>query len=297
MSLKQFIGSIGLIANNHHINRAEGIARHLKWQFRKLFNMFPVELEISRSKILASHKRCGVSALINSQKMYDFNNMQLIKLLLKDGGVFFDIGANIGSYSLIASEQRSALVFSFEPHPVTFQLLQDNVDLNRRSNVKLFNMAIGEEDGNIYLTNNPGAATNHIEVGPNENAIEIICQRADSFCRANKIEPDYVKIDVEGFEFNVIKSFGDQLRSVKLFFVEINGLSDLRSHGQQEIVEYLKGHDYAGPLYFNFEKRSFEHLPNESKEDAVFVSKQFLEDMLNAGLLSLDSSAVTGLSE
>jgi FkbM family methyltransferase len=243
-------------------------------------------LNISKSKILATHKCCGVSALINSQKMYDYNNMKLITLLLDKGGVFFDIGANIGSYTLIASEQSSALVYSFEPHPSTFQQLKNNVDLNKRSNVKLFNIAIGAEDGNIYLTDNPGSSTNHIEANPNENTIEIVCRRMDNFCITNKIEPDYVKMDVEGFEFDVIKSFGDMLCSVKLFFVEINGLSDIRSHGQQEIVDYLNAQDFIGPLCVDFDKRIFTDLRNESKEDAIFVSKKFMTEMLDTGMFA-----------
>ena len=113
--------------------------------------------------------------------------------------------------------------------------------------------------------------------------------RTDSFCRANKIVPDYVKVDVEGFEFNVIKSFGDELHSVKLFFIEINGLSDLRSHGQQEIVDFLNANDFIGPIYFDYEKRMFSHSLNDSKEDAIFLSKKFLTNTLNAGKFSLDS--------
>lgn len=288
MSLKQFMGSIRLIAHNQHINRIEGVYCHVQWQFRKLFNAFPVELNISKSKILATHKRCGVSALINSQKMYDYNNMKLVTLLLDKGGVFFDIGANIGSYTLIAAEQCSALIYSFEPHPGTFQQLKNNVDLNKYGNVKLFNIAIGAEDGNIYLTDNPGSSTNHIETNKNANTIEIVCWRADNFCSTNQIEPDFVKMDVEGFEFDVIKSFAERLRSVKVLFVEINGLSDLRSHGQQEIVDYLNEHDFIGPLLVDFDKRTFADLRNESKEDAIFVSKKFMTEMLESNSFAYD---------
>ena len=89
-------------------------------------------------------------------------------------------------------------------------------------------------------------------------------------------------MDVEGFEFDVIKSFGERLRSVKVLFVEINGLSDLRSHGQQEIVDYLNEHDFIGPLLVDFDERTFADLRNESKEDAIFVSKKFMTEMLES---------------
>lgn len=291
MPLKQFIGSIKLIINNRHINRVEGVSRHVKWQLRKLFNLFPVDLAISNSKITATGKSCSVSALINSQKMYDFNNMHLIKFLLREGGVFFDIGANIGSYTLIAAEQESAFVCSFEPHPLTFQALKNNIGLNGYRNVQLLNVAVGSKDGHIHLTNVPGSSTNHIELNEGNNTLKIECVRMDNFCKANNIAPDYIKVDVEGFELDVIKSFGDQLPSVKLFFIEINGLSDIRSSGGRQIVEYLNEHGFAGPLSFDFSAMKFSTTLNGTNEDAVFLSKSFLAEMLSSGTFHLAVNA------
>jgi hypothetical protein len=122
MGLRQFANSMKSILGNPHINRGEGIVRHLHWQYLKAFDRFPIELEVSRSRIIAAHKRCGVSALIYSQRLYNYNNMKLLQALLEDGGSFVDIGANIGSFTLIASEQEKARVYAFEPHPETFRL-------------------------------------------------------------------------------------------------------------------------------------------------------------------------------
>ena len=127
MGLLQFANSLKSILGNPHINRGKGVARHLHWQYLKAFNRFPLELDISRSRIIAAHRYCGVSALIYSQRLYNYNNMRLLQMLLEDGGSFLDIGANIGSFSLIASEQEKAQVYAFEPHPDTFRLLQRNV--------------------------------------------------------------------------------------------------------------------------------------------------------------------------
>lgn len=83
MGVKQFVNSIERIVCNRQINRGYGLAKHFEWQVRKLLDSFPFEQRISRSRIIAAHRRCGVSALINSQGMYDYNNMHLIQSLLR----------------------------------------------------------------------------------------------------------------------------------------------------------------------------------------------------------------------
>lgn len=277
MAIKQFYRSIRSIARNRHINPVYGIVKHLQWQVRKMFNLFPVEQTISKSRIIASHKRCGVSALINSQGLYNYNNMNLIQSVVKEGGVFFDVGANIGSYSLIASEQEKMSVYSFEPHPATFQLLKKNIELNHRQNVQIFNIALGSEETEIFLTDNPGSATNCRVMNLNEKVIRVKCRRTDSFCRENHVVPNIVKIDVEGFEVDVLIGFGSVLKEVDLFLVEINGLSDARSTGEKVIYDLFKGHNFIGPLYCRFDSRRFSRSRSTNSEDSLFVSSSFLE--------------------
>ena len=120
MAVAQFVNSLMRIARNPHIHRGRAVARHLAWQLRKLTARFPVELRLSNSALIATHGRCGISALVNTHGMYDYNNMTLIQLMLSGGGLFVDVGANIGAYTLIASELGAAQVLAFEPHPVTF---------------------------------------------------------------------------------------------------------------------------------------------------------------------------------
>ena len=88
MGLLQFTNSLKCILSNPHINRREGVVKHLHWQYLKAFDRFPFEQEISRSRIVAAHKSCGVSALIYSQRLYNYNNMRLLQMLLKGGGDF-----------------------------------------------------------------------------------------------------------------------------------------------------------------------------------------------------------------
>ena len=272
MGLRQFANSLKSILGNPHVNRGEGVVKHLHWQYLKAFDRFPFEQWISRSRIVAAHKRCGVSALVYSQRLYNYNNMKLLQALLEDGGSFLDIGANIGSFTLIASEQEKALVYAFEPHPDTFRLLQRNVNLNRRANIMLFNVAAGQIDGQVYLTDEAGSATNHIEARGADRTIAVSCNRMDTVCSRHAIHPQYVKIDVEGFEYDVLSGFGAYLEAVDLLMIEMNGLSDQRSSGQRQIHALLGSNGFSGPWHCDFDGKTIRRHDRSELEDSLYLS-------------------------
>jgi FkbM family methyltransferase len=273
MSISQFMNSICQILANRHINRCRGIFRHLQWQIRKALDLFPVELAISDSRIVASHRRCGVSALVNSQGLYDFNNMSLLKFLLGKGGTFFDVGANIGSYSLVASEQNPALVVAFEPHPVTFGLLADNISLNHRNNTVLVQAAVGESDGYCLLSNEPGSALNRVVSREMQSAVNVPCRRLDSFCRTTGLKPDFIKIDTEGFELSVLRSLGDYLAQIKIILLEMPAPLSVEA---ERITGYLTGRGFQGPYYCDFADRKLSRK-SFSREDPLFVAEAEME--------------------
>lgn len=277
MGLEQFATSVRLIVTNPHVNRGEALIRHLVWQVKKAFNLFPFKQTLSKSTIVAHDKTCGVSALIWSQGMYDYNNMHLIQLLLGGGGTFFDIGANIGSFTLTASEQRDARVHAFEPHPATFRRLKENVEANGRTNVFLHNLALGDSESTVLLTDKAGSAINHIVSGASQEpgTVVVQCRRIDTLCEALAVVPEYVKLDVEGFEYDVLRGFGQLLSSVKVLMVEMNGLSDQRSHGQREVHTLLTSAGLSGPWECYFDERRLVPLAKQGREDVLYISPFF----------------------
>src|SRR5580704_4698996 len=119
----QFFDTLQQITQCDSVWACHGISKHLNWQVRKIFNRFPCELAVAGSKLYVD-RPLAVAALINAMGEYDYNNMSLLKFLLAHfGGTFIDVGANIGVYSLIASEFAGVKVLSIEPHPATFRML------------------------------------------------------------------------------------------------------------------------------------------------------------------------------
>ena len=290
MGLLQFTNSLKCILSNPHINRGEGVVKHLHWQYLKAFDRFPFEQEISRSRIVAAHKSCGVSALIYSQRLYNYNNMRLLQMLLREEGSFLDIGANIGSFTLIASEQEKARVYAFEPHPETYRLLRRNVELNRRQNIDLFNVALGQIGGEMFLTNDAGSAMNHLTTSPSKRTVAVQCVRADTICSQHGIRPQIVKIDVEGFEYDVLVGFGEYLKSIDLLMIEMNGLSDQRSHGQMEIHALLKANGLSGPWQCDFDKKFLYRRKGSGSEDSLYLSSHGCYTLAQNGLAIVESA-------
>lgn len=285
MGIAQLINSIQQIVDNPYVPTGQGLLKHAHWQVRKAFNWFPFEQRLAGSRIVASHRNCGVSALINSQGLYDYNNMRLLQWLLREGGTFFDIGANIGSYTLVASEQSNAQVVAFEPHPTTVKLLSENVRLNGRKNVTVCPMALGQHDGIVWLTDVAGSSVNHSVAQHEGRTVEVPCRRADTFCDERGVTSNYVKLDVEGFEFDVLTGFGSQLHLVELLLIECIGLSELRSVGAQAIHELLIEEGLCGPYRCLFEKKALLAHAGVSREDAIYLRETVRTRLQTGGWL------------
>jgi FkbM family methyltransferase len=263
------------------------MVRYLDWQRHRFVGHFPFEQTISHSRIVAYDKRNGVSALIHSQGLYDYNNMRLLQELLCDGGNMFDVGANIGSYTLVASESPNASVYAFEPHPETCAQLRANVALNARPNVKVFQLALADRDQPLHLTNENGGPENRvIEAGADTVTVRGI--RADTFCREfGAPTPGIVKIDVEGFEAAVIEGFGDLLTVVDALFVEDTGLASRHGVADRAVSEALSRHQLDGPYHLDFDSRRLRKRA-PGIEDTVWLSPPMLARLRAVGFLIQD---------
>jgi hypothetical protein len=100
----QFFNTLQQVRYSESVGTIQGVWRHLRWEIRKRFLGFPCELQVGNSTLYVERPN-GVAALVNAMGEYDYNNMNLLRLLLsQEKSTFVDIGANIGSYTLIASE-------------------------------------------------------------------------------------------------------------------------------------------------------------------------------------------------
>jgi len=122
---------------------------------------------------------------------------------LKDNDTFFDIGANIGFYTLLASALAKN-VHSFEPTPRTYGILVANV--SSKNNVTLVNKACMDKGGSLTISDFgvTNAGSNTVKAVDGATTISIEATTIDLYCEEHHIIPSVMKIDVEGAESRVI---------------------------------------------------------------------------------------------
>lgn len=266
MALTQFVMSIRRILRARHLNRSKAIVRHLGWQVRKMFGAVPVTLRLSESWI-SDDSSAGVMPLVNALGAYDFNNMSLFAECLQDGGTFLDIGANIGSYTLLLSENEKVQVVSFEPIPSTFVKLKANVERNQRSNVTLINAALSSGDGLLVMTNDGISAVNRVVASAIAGGVTVPSKRLQTFLEGcTRRQPVIAKIDVEGHERDVLVGAGEALAKIQIIALEELAGSDFR--------QFMHSHGFDGPYYVDAMARRFSRIRPPLSEDGIFISAQ-----------------------
>ncbi len=145
--------------------------------------------------------------------VYEYEETQLIKKLVKSDFTVLDLGANIGYFTLIMAKQAKQ-VHAFEPEPRNFQTLQKNVELNNIKNVKLYNAAVTETSGTstLYLCDsNRGMHRVYQSDWCKEGTTQVKTIRIDDIID----HADFIKIDVEGAELGALKGMKELLQKRK----------------------------------------------------------------------------------
>mgnify|MGYP001185228529 CR=1 FL=1 len=169
----------------------------------------------------------------------------------KKKDLLWDIGANIGIYTLYASIISKVNVVAFEPIINSAQVLRKNIELNNLSrNVKLLNIAIGKKNSNtkiFYESNHAGSARHSLIKDARTKRFENILCLSPSFILKQKIVnyPNHIKIDTDGNELEILKSMGEILKYKKLKSLCIeNEFGKGESSRKKKIVKILKKNNF-----------------------------------------------------
>jgi len=149
--------------------------------------------------------------------VYEEEVTRLFHQLSSPAWTVLDVGANVGYFSLVAAEAGGigARIFAFEPNPQMATLLRRTLALNGRSQVELVAAACGERDDKVELhlspdPHNTGLSTVRHLAGTKRLTVNEL--RLDTFCAEHDVEPDLIKIDVEGAEDSVLRGAEGLLR-------------------------------------------------------------------------------------
>lgn len=224
---------------NHPLTRNQRVSaykRWLRWQLGSRINLSGSVVEFAGgTRLLAKPGMTGATGNIYCG-LHECHDMGFVLHFLREGDLFLDVGANIGSYTVLASGAVGAETISFEPVHSSYQHLVDNIYLNRIvDRVTPLNVAVGSEAGELEMVADQDTVNRVVrdEVYEGEK-VKVPVVSLDEML-AGRV-PKLIKIDVEGFETQVLRGARYTLENPMLeaVLMELNGSG--RAYGFDEQV-------------------------------------------------------------
>lgn len=272
---------------NHPLNKdhkVNAILRFFKWQINTKLNPFPVVYPFTeRSKLLVSRGMTGATGNVYCG-LHEYNDMFFLLHFLRKDDLFVDIGANVGSYTVLASAHVGARSVTFEPVPVTYSIILQNININRINElVRPLNIALGSKKDKIMFTSSYDTINHVVAKSENaENAIEVMVDKLDNVLQGE--QPSLIKIDVEGFETEVINGASEILKNEKLkaIIIELNGSGERYGYNEDEIKSTLKANGFT-PHIYDPVKRELKKIAEFGNENTIYIRDvQFVEERIKA---------------
>lgn len=214
---------------DHPLNaRHKGLAvsRFLRWQVgsRLLPGAVAVPF-VDGTVLLAQPGMEGATGNIYCG-LHEFPDMSFVLHALRPGDLFVDVGANVGSYTVLAAGACGADVISCEPIPAAYRHLQLNIHINELDDrVRALRVGVGSATGLLRFTSTFDSM-NHVVTGAQESqspTVQVEVTSLDELLEAE--DPYLLKIDVEGYETEVVDGASQTLARPNLAAVvmELNG--------------------------------------------------------------------------
>ncbi len=248
--------------------------------------ILPIFSRINPGNIFITHHYTGDRLLIHSfrhkgywyhQREREKNTMLLFKKLINNGDTVIEVGGHIGYISLYFSNLvgKEGMLYVFEPGINNLPYLKNNI--KEKHNIVVIEKGVGSCNARMpfYIESLTGQNNSFIKdfkgfiknkknsfvknASVKEVTVDVV--RLDNFIIKNKISPNFIKIDVEGFEFEVIKGMSYTLKNIQpIFMIEIQ-------ENFKSIYSVMKNENY---LMFNDNLRLIKN-PDEFSGNAFFL--------------------------
>lgn len=244
-------------------------SKFLKKEFIYTRNKLKLKLDVNRD--VDKHYYWGE---------FEKENIDFFRSLIRENQTIFDVGANIGIYSLVASQKlnEGGNIFCFEPSEWAFNRLNENIALNGFSNIEVIKKGISDKSGTINFYVCRDDAYNSIGVKPMmevEKIVPISVTTIDEFCEEQKISHiDILKIDAEGADYLVLKGAVGMLNKPNspIIFCEFNrNISDGFDFSKNDFVNYLINNNY---LIYELKNKRLCTFTQDSRSNEIICIKQ-----------------------
>jgi FkbM family methyltransferase len=231
---------------------------------------------VNDSKLLVSPGMTGATGNVYTG-LHEFEEMAFVLHTLRTNDLFIDVGANVGSYTVLASAVIGARSIAIEPIPAAYKVLLQNLGLNScLDRVIPLNIAAAAENGKLHMTSHLDT-TNRVVSDPVrgnvKEFVEVEARTIDQIAGDLQTEAVVLKIDVEGYEAQVLQGAKRLFASGKVIAVVC----------ETQRLDLLHVHGYEPFQYHPFE-RNLEHLVNEKTSPNVIFAKDLspLEERLRS---------------
>ena len=215
--------------------------------------------------------------------------LKLLNLLDKDS-VIFDIGANLGWYTLnILKDMETRYVYCFEPIKETYLKLEETLNINKLENYNIYNYGLYNENKNLeffYNTVESGASS-IADLRELDTTKKVSCtvMKMDDFIKENNIERlDFIKCDVEGSELFVYQGGIESIKKFKpiIFSEMLRKWSAKFNYHPNDIIKLLESIGYKCFVINNKKLRPFERVDEETVEtNYFFLHKEKHNNIIN----------------
>ena len=201
-----------IISLAHRSRLKRGAFRPMLSRLLNMLRAGPVDVAYQGASFRFYHQASATErgALFNPD--YNLEELDFLRANTPDGGVFVDVGANVGTYAMVLARHVGAAgkVIAIEPHPVTHARLAFNNAASGFARTRLVAAAAGPADGELLIeTDGDNLGASHIVSGAvSGKAIKVPSLRLQRIlAEAGVSQVDALKIDVEGFEDRVLTGF------------------------------------------------------------------------------------------
>ena len=253
---------------DHPLNKSHPRAtaiRYLSWNLgRRLLGDVEYLVPLANQVQLAISNHENYATLVYTQRLWDFQEMSFLLHFLREDDLFVDIGANVGGYTVLASAITGAESLAIEPIPATFQKLRRNVRLNGiEARVNCRNVGVGAEHGELKFTRALGGL-NHVALAHEPDTISVPVETLDALLAGRA--PAMVKMDVEGYETNVLRGAGQTIArpELKALVMELNGAGTRYGFADDDIHKLIVAQGYR-PYAYDPHQRKLRELADYSR--------------------------------
>ena len=245
--------------------RVRALGRVLRWQLASRLGTGAIAISfVNDTRLLATSGMTGATGNWYCG-LHEHDDMGFALHFLRATDSFFDIGANVGSYTVLAAGGVGARVVAVEPIPSTFRALHANVRLNDLDDrVTLLNVGVGAEAGKTFFTSDLDSMNHALASGdPVGSAVAVAVVTLDAI--ANPVVPMFMKLDVEGYETQVLAGGKKTMRSevLRCVLMEMNGSGRRFGVADEAIHAQMRDFGFV-PARYDVLARSVTALPVDS---------------------------------